>query len=347
MSENGTPEVTPSQPSAPLTAPAESLTEEAVATGDQSAFKEARLAEKEARLAPKADSRSATQARPAAPTGALSKVASEAANTPTPPRGNAKTRIAEVDQEITTLKAKLAERDGLLARQREAPAAETPPEKPSGLALPADLATYEAYLAKNPRASLEEYFDARSDARQAVKAQQHEQARRQVEREQETAAQVSAFTKKVNDAAEADATFTSRVSPVILGLRPIISLQPGERPGPGNVLAQELLTSEAPDKVMEALTADPDLFAKLMSARHPREIVRGLAKIEAQVTSGQPAAPPTFKQSTAPTPPTTLGRRPTDTMAPTDAAVRDGDQAAYKAARNEERALRFGGRNNR
>jgi hypothetical protein len=313
--------------------------DKAVASGDQAAFKEARRAEKTP-TAPKADSRSATPARQAAPTGATSTEASEAPSSSTPTRGNAKTRLAEVDSEVAALKARLAERDDLRRREREAAPTSTPPPKPAGLTLPAEVVSYEAYLKTHPEATLEEFIDARSDARSELKAQQQVNAERQQAQEKAQAEEVDTFTKRVNDAATADPTFIERVSPAILALKPVIALQPGEKAGPGNVIATELLKSDVPGLIMEALTENPDEFAKLMSAGHPLEIVRGLARIEARV-GGSAAPRQTFKQSQTPAPPTTLGRRPTDTLAPTEAAIRDGDMSAFKAARNAERAARF------
>lgn len=340
------PQVTPTAPSAPLTAPVHTEAEAAVATGDVAAFREARRAEKVGTqtVAPKADSRSATPARQAASTDATSIDASEASDPAAPgkPRGNVKTRLVEVDGEITTLKAKLAERDALLARDRApAPAPASPSPAPgSGPTLPKELATYEAYLEQHPTASLEEFFDARSDARQELREQAKVEAQREQQRTEATTKAVQAFTERVSKSAEADPTFAEKVAPAVLNLKPVIALRPGEKAGPGNVIAQELITSPVAPQVMVALS-EPEELARLMSMRSPAEIIRAVAKIEARFLHEGESAPPTFKTSSAPAPPTTLGKRPTDTLAPVEAAIRDGDVSAFKAARNAERAARF------
>jgi hypothetical protein len=340
------PQVTPSEPSAPLTAPVKTEADAAVASGDQAAFKEARRAEKTP-VAPKADSRSATSARQTASTEASSQEASEATDPTSPgkPRGNVKTRTAEVDGEIATLKARLAERDGLLARTREAPAAPVaPPVSERSLALPSELASYDAYLAAHPTASLEEFFDARSDARSELKEQRKVEAQREQQRTEAQTKAVDEFAKRVSATAEADPRFAEKVAPAVLNLKPVIALKPGEKAGPGNVIAQELISSPVAPQVMVALS-DPEELARLMSMRNPAEIIRAVAKIEARFLGDDDApAPPAFKTTTAPTPPTTLGRRPTDTLAPVEAAIRDGDMSAFKAAKNAERAARFGRR---
>lgn len=344
MDESATPTPEPT----PLSAPVETAADQAVALGDVAAFKEARRAEKTP-VAQQAGSRPATPVDRAASTEASSLEASEAPDPATPgkPRGTLKTRLTDVDGEIATLKAKLAERDGLLARSREstppptAPSPQTPPPAPApGLTLPADLVSYDAYLATHPTASLEEFFDARSDARQVLK----EQGRAAEQRAQaQTAARskaIEGFATRVNEHATADPEFAARISPTILQLRPVFSLQPGEQAGPGNVIAQELLSSPVAPQVMEALS-DPEEFARFMAMEHPADIIRGLAKIEARFSAGDAAPPPAHKHSTTPAPVTTLGKRPTDSLPAIDAALRDGDMSAFKAARTAERAARF------
>jgi hypothetical protein len=339
---------TPAAPdTTPLVAPVKTAADAAVASGDQAAFKEARRAEKTSGSpapAPKADSRSAQPVEQVPSTEGSSQDASEASDPTSPRRGNAKTRLVEVDSEIATLRTKLAERDALLARSRAPTPDATPAPTPAPSAdsqLPAEVQSYGAYLDAHPGAPLEEFFDARSDARQALKESQREQqtrARAKTEAEQQ---RVTEFSSRVNARAESDPAFVESVAPAVLLLRPMSALPPGTRPGPEQVIAEEILSSPVAPQVMVALSK-PEELARLMAMRTPAAIINAIAKIEARYEDGEP--PPAYKHTNTPAPVTTLGKRPADHLAPLEAAIRDGDMSAYKAARQAERAAKYGRR---
>ena len=225
--------------------------------------------------------------------------------------------MAEVDADIIALKTKLAERDALLAQSRQsAPAAPPPTAAPSKDAeLAPEMRTYEAYLEKNPTASLEEYFDARSDARQVLKEQQRDARQREQALTEAQHKRVESFSKRINETATADPAFVEKVSPAVIALRPFIA-GPGEKAGPEQVIAEEILSSPVAPQVMVELS-NPETLAKLMSMRTPAEIIRAVAQIEARYApAGDGDAPPIHKLTSTPAPVTTLGKRPTDTVAP-------------------------------
>jgi len=83
-----------------------------------------------------------------------------------------------------------------------------------------------------------------------------------------------------------------RVAPELLDLVPTAMLEPNARPDQGNVIADEIVSSEQSNALLLHFTEHPEDFQRIASLRTPRDISREIAKIEARLESAQSSASP-------------------------------------------------------
>lgn len=161
---------------------------------------------------------------------------------------------------------------------------------------------------------------------------------REVSEIQQTAAKsAERLAKRV----EADPAFADRIDPRLLNLETAsVRRLKGEPIGPQHVLAEQVMSSEAVDALLEHFsTPNGQREWRDLLGKPPADLLRAFGRIEARLegaTGTQKAAPaPAPKTlSTAPAPKTQLGQRPQEAIDPADAAIGRGDYAAYEAAEN-------------
>jgi hypothetical protein len=322
----------------------------AVVSGDIASYRSARLAERAGKpLDPAAvsDSASDEPAEQAASTDATSKPASEPGK-PSGHQGNAETRKKELDAEIQSL---LKQRADL---RREVEGARLKPQAPD--AKPAVSSPAPAKMETDPEPKLEDFTadaekypdpylslaraSARWEARQELRSARAADERRAASEKHAESLRVRAetFRDTLAKATEADPGFMDSISDDVKALRPFDALAPGETPTGYNAIAEEVLSSANAPALMKHFSAHPEDLHRIAGLQ-PRELLRELGRLDARLDGGvTPAPKPAGKTvSGAPAPPTTLGSRGADPTSDADAAVRNDDVAAYRAARLRER----------
>lgn len=225
------------------------------------------------------------------------------------PRRDAKARIQQLARERSEVRAKLAEAEARLARleaERTAPKAEasqqpqrgvTPPvgdDRANGKPTPDRYETYEEYV--------EALTDHKMEERIKRITEEAEAQRRAEAHGQEIVKRVEGFRSKVTP------DILERVDPRLLDLKTSFMLQPGEAPGPMNVLADELITSDVAPQLMLYLTEHEEAVREILSAPNPVELARRVGRIEARL-GGDPepvaAAPQGVSKAKPPIQPVT------------------------------------------
>jgi hypothetical protein len=326
----------PAPPAEPEPIEATSAVDQAVVSGDVASYREARRAERMGKpLAPAAETPAAVEPAAAAAAPALEggrPVSKRQQDVNTRIREAVERATAESTAEVTRLRAQLA-----------APAAPAPVEKPAtppAAAPPvAKFPEYEQYLETNPTATLRDWMDAHADWRDAQKTAS-EQTRTAAEQQaQAHQTRVTTFSDRVKERVTANPKFLETISPAVTGLRPFADLKEGERGGPLNVVAEEILDSPVAPALMEHLSAHPEELERLGSLKDPRAVVREIAKLEALYDQAEraPAAPRLKTVTSAPEPATTLGARPASGGDPVASAVAHNNFLGYRAERRRQR----------
>ncbi|HYC00468.1 MAG TPA: hypothetical protein VEC57_15125 [Candidatus Limnocylindrales bacterium] len=307
-----------------------------------------------------ADSSSAQPGDQAASTDASRAAASEPANPADKqkaPRPDVKARNAQLDGEIAELKEKLRLRATLreeLARtDRPTPDARTSdssPERPKttreewqryrampDAPQPDKFEHYEDFTAAMSVFIADKRFEEREQASRVDASQ-----RAHVERVQRTVADAN---KRIEEHCQADPAFRDKVHPDLLEIVPagLLALQPNAAIGPHNVVAQEILESKVMPQLFEYFSTPDGIqeWASLM-ALPPTKLLLGFGRIEARFlpAAGTAAAgekkPAAKTVTTAPEPPTTLGKKATDPVDQAESAVKNGDFRAYKRLADRE-----------
>ena len=191
--------------------------------------------------------------------------------------GRAQARIERLARERAEERAKRVELEERLAKleaERAKPAED--PKRPQ-------ITDY---------ATTEEYAEAYADYKAEQKVQE---ALRKREEEDKAKAYAKSITDRVQtfqDRIKADPELVSKIDPEIGNLEPTWVLKPGVAPGPLNVIADELISSEAVVPLMLHLTNHPEEFEKLQALPNAREIARAIAKLEDKLTATPPQPAP-------------------------------------------------------
>lgn len=208
------------------------------------------------------------------------------------PRDDPKARIAQVIRERKEIEARFTaesarreaaerriadlERSYAQPRTEQAPAPRDPNAKPSA----EDFDSYEDFV--DARAAWK-FRDLQREAGERHQAMAYHES---------IQGSIRSFSERVSKAAEADPDLVSRVSQDIINLRPSFKLEEGERPGPLNVIADEIISSEHGPALMLHLTDHPDVFQRLAALQTPREISREMARLELSLGAATTAASP-------------------------------------------------------
>lgn len=334
-------DVTTGAPSAPAAPPPgiSKAVEQAVADQNFSAFRKAERAERSGQpLESKpADSTPAKPVDQAASTDATPKPASE------PAKPKTEARFQELLTERSTLRS---ENDRLRrelddarrpAAKSDVPRAESSPAAAATITYPAELASAEAFSAKHPTASYEDYLDARADFRAEQRFTQRDQAQQQAA---ERTARTQALTERdrqyagcIAEATTADPEFLTKIHKDVLDLKPFDQLQPGEQPTGYHCIAEEILDSIAAAPLMRHFSDHPEDLHRIAKLQ-PRALLREMGKLEASLANIPVVAPKHVTD--APAPPTTLGSRPTSDVDPSQSAVVKQDFSAFRRAERQK-----------
>ena len=131
------------------------------------------------------------------------------------------------------------------------------------------------------------------------------------------------YAQKVDAVLQRDPQWLDRISPEVLALKPFSRLAPGERPGPLNALAEEIIDSPHTVALLQHFTAHPDDLQRFQTLR-PRELTREVARLEARYDAapaqGSASSAPAISQAHPPIQPVS-GAPPM----PSDAEGSDGE----------------------
>ena len=277
-----------------------------------------------------ADSTPAEPVEQVASTDALPPAASEPA---TPRKSKADARFDTILKERTAERERAEkaerERDDLrakLAKQDALPASSPVPTP--------EFPAYDVWAQTHEDGSYDDYLLGKFE---------HVQTQKQTVRQQQQAAEqfsrtagerVEAFTARYRDALAADASLPTRINARLYDLKTVDAcLQSGEPVTALNAVAQEIVESPAAVKLLTHLSDHPDELAQL-SKLSPAAVIRAMAKLETQLDL--PAIPPPKTISTAPALTTTLGSRPAVPGDSIQSAIKAGDFARYRDAKNAQ-----------
>jgi len=186
---------------------------------------------------------------------------------------------AEAREELEATKAELARMRAEAERARPAPAAPRPGESPEGRPRPEQYETYEEYV--------DAVADWRADQRVQKVIREAQERHLREEAEGRVHERVKSFHERVQKVDD----FLNRVDPQILGLTPTFVMSDARRPGPSNVLADELVGSELGPDLMLYLTERPDEYTRILKLPTPREIARAIAKLEERLERARTITP--------------------------------------------------------
>ena len=237
-------------------------------------------------------------AEAAAAKRAAEKEAKEAVKEPTPPaeapeddlKGRAKARVEQVTREAAQLKREMAQLRAELAAERQRQAA--PPQDPKAKPVNEDAEPQES--------DFEDYGKyVRAVARWEAK---QELRQRETERHADTAAQeynsavggaVKRYNERIAKEAAEDATLMDEVRPVMEYLVPSFELDDPKKYGSVHAIADEILASEIPGKLLRHFARNKEDFQRIASLRTQGNVLREMAKLEARLgaTSGTPPPP--------------------------------------------------------
>ena len=262
------------------------------------------------------------------------------------PKGRAASRI----QNLARAKRELSERLDSERRERESLArqvaelrAKVEPPKPGdkpAQASPAEdpepkVEDFEVY---------EEYVKAagKHSARQEFRRLEQEAAQRHEEAKEDNAAVtlMGHYRQNMAKAVSEDPEVMERIHPSLLNLSPSFLVPPDRRVGPHNIMADEILLSQIPHKLLEHFTEHPEDYRRIAASGSPRVIAREFARLEDRLgdaTSGTPQ--PKREVSKAPNPVRPVTGSPhtdsgiPDEHAPLSAFVRDFGQRQLRNSR--------------
>ena len=271
---------------------------------------------------------------------------------PTPPKKNRDTRIAELKGENDELSQQLRTRRMLreeLSKLAPPPSNETPASKPATATQAQDWQRYKGHPDAPQVESFESYEDY-LDARAAFIADRRFEDRERTarldteskQRAQSLQDRITGFHDRLQSARESDPDFEETLNPELLKVEPAFALPHGTPIRAHNVLAQHLVRSDASTALLTHFSTPEGQqdWARLCASETPADLMLGFGRLEARFLGDVPAkaapAAPAKPVSTAPPPPTTVGSRASGPIDRADKAVRDRDYSAYEAAADAE-----------
>lgn len=208
------------------------------------------------------------------------------------PRDDPRARMLEATRKEAEAKRERdsfkAERDRLAAELAEARAGKAPERPKEAPAAPG----------KPEEGDFENYADF-VEARAAYAAQQvFEKRQAELSRHQEAQTYqrgiheaVQTFKTRTDEFLKADPTFKERTAALAAELQPSFTLAQGQRLGPINVIADEIISSEQAPALMLHFTEHPDDLQRLQGLGTPFDIQREMAKLEGRLSAATVSAP--------------------------------------------------------
>lgn len=221
--------------------------------------------------------------------------AKEAKSTKGNPRHDPEARIGvlarekkEAQEKAETAAARADKAERQLAEERKTRTPAAPAEERRA---PVQAATKAPELAEFK--TYEDYVDARSEwkAREVIRGEREAAAKESEQRQAHEGikAALGDFFGRLEKAATEDNTFKDRTRSVQEKLVPTFTLPAGQRPGPLNVVADEVINSDHSAAMLAHFADNPDEFQRIATLRTPREIARAMAKLEARIEDGAEA----------------------------------------------------------
>ena len=301
-----------------------------------------------------ADSPSAPSGDQSASTDATAQpAASEPAKPADKPPKNVKTRNLELAAEIAELNRKLEMKRQIqqelhaLDRPAQTKPAESSPAKPTQ----SEWQRYKSHPDAPKVDSFETYEDY-LDARAAFIADQRYAEREQAQQRQSHARELEteisqiqqSFNERVAAFAKTDPEFRAKVHPELLNIPTVFQcIQAGQKPEAHNAIVEEITKSEVPGQLLVHFSTPEGQkeWQRLLAvgAKDGASMLRLFGRIEARFEKrDEPAAPvvPAKTITSAPEPPTTLGKKPGEPVDAAKVALQSGDFRAYKRLKNAE-----------
>lgn len=186
-------------------------------------------------------------------------------------------------------------------------------------------------------------WQTRQDLQQHERTQAAERQRTEHIQTFETRAAQS--RDKLQAALKSDPSVMDGVDPGLLSLRPSIALAPGQPTTFGNAVADWVTSTDYPVELLKHLSDHAEV--QRLADLPPQSFLREQGRIEAGFASATKADPtpkePTKSITSAPEPPTTLGKRPTDSPDALKSAVSEGNFAAYQREKRARGVLHYAG----
>ena len=201
------------------------------------------------------------------------------------PRHDAKARIQQLAREKNEERAarrELEARLETLEAERAKPKVDLIPPTEEKRPRPDQFGTYEEYVEAAAEYKAEQKLHQVMEAAERKRAADSH-ANGIVQR-------IETFKERLAD----EPDLVSRVDERLLNLQPTFTLPPGTQPGPLNVIADEIISSEVTAKLMLHLTEHPEEMSRLAKLPNAREIARAVARLEDKLTA-PPASPPTSR----------------------------------------------------
>jgi hypothetical protein len=285
-----------------------------------------------------------TPAKPAEQAASTDATNPGASETPKPPKNNAETRKQQLQESIRAdakrhadLRLAIAREEGRLEALRQG---KNPDVPQASSPAPADeprfeFPTFDQFVEQHAEASYEDYIDARTDARSKFHEQRSQDLETRTKAETELATHVETFRKQFVD----DPTLATQIAPVVREIIPTSLLPRGTKANGRSELGEKFLKSPVGLPLMRHFSSHPEDLQRF-DAMGPEEFYGELAILErelktASTKAAAPAAPPTNTITNAPTPPTVLGTKPTESADPIKAALARGDFDAYRDLKNK------------
>lgn len=219
--------------------------------------------------------------------------ADKAPDKPGHPRHDPQARIARLAQQKREAEQRARELEERLARVEEAAGLRQKQPAPQAVRETADDGG-------PPRPDINDYdlheeftealIEWKADRRIETKLREIRQQQEAESKAWETIKAIETFRERTSKYKQVNPDVAERVAQIALELLPTISLPPRVKPGPANVLADEVMQSKDPGALMAYLADHPEEYQELLEAPDPRTLWRGVAVIESRL-SGTPAAP--------------------------------------------------------
>lgn len=223
------------------------------------------------------------------------------------PRDDPRARMLEATREAAELKRALAAKDAELNEARRAFRPAPPPADAPKL-------TYKQDQGVKPvvedYADYNEFVEDLTDWKAGARINGEFQRRQAMAQQQQAEAQyygkinsaMENYSKKVEEAWPTREAFEAEVDPRLIAMPTSLELGPGERPGPENCIADELVAMDNPVPVMRYLSQNPHELQRIASLSSSRLIAREMAKLEDRASAATTATAPRTEVSRAPRP---------------------------------------------